>query len=301
MKKISIQEIEQRLKNRFPTESFEIIDYHGMGQKGKIKCLKCNNIIEINKFSNFFAKNKKYGCKKCNGLWRQRENKINKIKEKYDIINTEVIGTHTYYKVRCKKCGHIRKTLLGNLNKNLNCGCYTKVFRKRTPKEFINECNLYYNNELELVSEYKDQTTKVLLKHLPCGMIWSVRPSDIIHGRSHCPKCRTQESLGAKKVRTILEKENIKFIQEYKLPDSRQRIDFFLPDYNFGIEYNGKQHYEYIEFFHKNKEGFENYKKRDLKKQEICNNNNIHLLKISYKEDNNIEKILKKELSKFND
>lgn len=301
MKKISIQEIEQRVKTRFPEESFEIIEYNGMGEYGEIKCLQCNNIIKINKFSNFFAKNKRYGCKYCNGLWRERENKINAIKEKYYILDTEIINTHTYYQIKCKKCGHIRKSTLKNLYKHLECGCQTKVFRNRTSEEFISECNLYYNNELELIGPYKNQTTKVLLKHKPCGMIWYVRPFDIIHGRSHCPKCRTQESLGSKKIRIILEEKNINFIQEYKIPDSRQRLDFFLPDYNLGIEYNGKQHYEYIEFFHKNKEGFEKYKERDIKKQKKCKENNINFLEISYKEDNNIEQILQKELNKFND
>lgn len=267
----------------------------------EIKCLQCNNIIKINKFSNFFAKNKRYGCKQCNGLWRERENKLNLIKEKYDILDTEVINTHTYYQIKCKQCGHIRKSSLRNLYRNLECGCQTKVLRNRTSEEFINECNQYYNNELELIGLYKNQTTKVLLRHKPCGMIWSVRPADIIHGRSHCPKCRTQESLGAKKIRTILEEKNISFIQEYQLPNSRQRLDFFLPDYNLGIEYNGKQHYEYIEFFHKNEEGFKKCKERDIRKQNICKENNINLLNISYEEDNNIEKILQKELNKFND
>lgn len=34
MKKISIHEVEQRIKNRFPEESFEIIKYNGMGEYG---------------------------------------------------------------------------------------------------------------------------------------------------------------------------------------------------------------------------------------------------------------------------
>lgn len=301
MKKISIQEIERRIKTRFPEESFKIIEYNGLGNKGKVKCLQCNNIIEVNKFNNFFAKNKKYGCKQCNGLWRERENKLNKIKEKYYILNTENIDTHTYYQIKCRKCGHIRKSSLKNLYTHLECGCQTKVFRNRTPEEFINECNLYYNNELELVGQYKNQTTKVLLRHKPCGMIWSVNPPDIIHGKSHCPKCRTQESLGIKKIKKFLEEKNIYFIQEYQLPNSRQRLDFFLPNYNLGIEYNGKQHYEYIEFFHKNIEGFEKYKERDIKKQKICKENNIEILDISYKEDNNINQILQEKLNKFND
>lgn len=292
MKKISLDELKTRIKIRFPEEEFKVLEYESLGKPGKIKCLNCGEIIEINKVSNFFAKNKKYGCKQCNGLWRQRENKINQIKEFYIILDTYVKNTHTYYKVKCKKCGHIRETTLANLTKNLKCGCETSVYRDRTPQEFINECNKYYNNELELVGNYINQTTKVLLRHKPCGMIWSVRPSDIIHGRSHCPKCRTQESLGVKRIREFLELNNILFEQEKRLEDSRQRFDFYLPKYNLAIEYNGKQHYVFNSFFHKTEEGFKQYQERDLKKQEYCKKHNINLLIISYLEDNNIENII---------
>lgn len=80
MKKITLEEVKERIKKRFPEEKFEIVEYSSFGAPGKIKCLGCGEIIEINKFSNFFAKNKRYGCKNCYGLWRDREVKIEKIK-----------------------------------------------------------------------------------------------------------------------------------------------------------------------------------------------------------------------------
>lgn len=303
MKKISLEEMKQRIKERFPEEEFEIIKYESSGKPGIVKCLHCNEEIEVSIFKNFLAKNKRYGCKNCHGLWRERENKINEIKQYYDIIETYVKESHTYYKIQCKNCGHIRDTTLNNIIKNLDCGCKTNTYRNRTGQEFIKECNKYYNNELELVGEYKNQTTKVLLRHLPCGMIWEVRPSDIIHGRSHCPKCKTQESLGEKRIKEFLIQNNISFLQEKILNDnSRQRFDFFLPNYNLAIEYNGRQHYEFVKFFHKNEEGFKQSIQRDKKKKEYCDKNNIELLIISYQEDKDIEKILsQKLLNKFND
>lgn len=282
MRKITLEEVNERIKIRFPEEKFEVIEFNGMGQAGKIKCSKCEKIIKINKFSNFFAKNKRYGCVNCNGLWREREKKEKCIKDFYEILDTEIKDTHTYYHVKCKKCGHERNTTLANLMKNLMCGCETKVYRNRTPEEFINEANKYYNNELELIGEYKNQLTKILLRHTPCGMIWSVRPADIIHGRSHCPKCRMIESQGEKTIREILEKNNIVFEQEKNLEGSRQRFDFYLPEYNLAIEYNGRQHYECIEFFHKTQEEFEKDKERDERKKQYCLDNNIGLLIIPY-------------------
>jgi hypothetical protein len=66
-----------------------------------------------------------------------------------------------------------------------------------------------------------------------------------------------------------------------------------LPDYNLCIEYNGKQHYEPIKWFG----GVEtlNYiKNNDNIKKTFCKENNIIYLEISYKDDNNIENIIKK-------
>jgi hypothetical protein len=56
------------------------------------------------------------------------------------------------------------------------------------------------------------------------------------------------------------------------------------------------QHYKYIKHFHKNKEVFEICKKRDEIKKKYCEDNNIVLITISYKNFNKIDEILTKEL-----
>lgn len=297
MKKLSIQEMQERIAERFPEEHFEIIQFSGTAQPGKIKCLKCGQTIIINQFGNFLAKNKRFGCKNCHGLWRDREIKIQKIQQKYEILDTFVKNTHTYYHIRCHNCGHERTSTLYNLITHLDCGCSTHVYRKRTGEEFINELNTFHNDTFELVGEYVDQNHKILLRHVACGMIWQVRPSDIIHGRSHCPKCRVKESQGEKCIRLFLEKNCISYIQQYQLTNSKQRFDFFLPELNLAIEYNGAQHYQYIEFFHKTYEGFIQYQQRDLKKKQYCHDHGIQLLIISYKDYKDIEKILHEYIS----
>lgn len=66
-------------------------------------------------------------------------------------------------------------------------------------------------------------------------------------------------------------------------------FDFYLPDYNICIEYDGLQHYESIEYFG----GEKNYKLRiekDKIKTKYCQDNNIILERIIYS-DNIIEKL----------
>lgn len=60
--------------------------------------------------------------------------------------------------------------------------------------------------------------------------------------------------------------------------------------------YDGKQHFEAITYFGGIK-AFEENLIRDKIKNEYCKNNNIHLIRISYKED--IITILNQELTKF--
>lgn len=57
-------------------------------------------------------------------------------------------------------------------------------------------------------------------------------------------------------------------------------IDIYLPDFKIGIEVQGRQHIEYVPYFHKTFADFEYQQKRDLIKKELCVKNNIHLYEI---------------------
>lgn len=86
-----------------------------------------------------------------------------------------------------------------------------------------------------------------------------------------------------------LTNNNIKFEQEYliKFPFIVRKkpfifIDFYLPEHNMFIEYNGKQHYEYVPYFHKNENDFERQKFRDFIVRDYCEKKEIKLLEIPY-------------------
>ncbi|MFM2394324.1 MAG: hypothetical protein RLZZ546_2306 [Bacteroidota bacterium] len=91
-------------------------------------------------------------------------------------------------------------------------------------------------------------------------------------------------------------KINISFIREFKNKNSLLTnnlfFDFYLPDKNTLIEYNGIQHYEPVEVFG----GLEKYKNQsfnDTKKLIYCIKNKINYLEISHK-DNIIERLKNK-------
>jgi hypothetical protein len=72
-------------------------------------------------------------------------------------------------------------------------------------------------------------------------------------------------------------------LEEYFLGEGLY-LDFFLPDFNCGVELHGKQHYEFSPFFHVDSEGWEDQKRRDSRKVEICDREDIILVVFKYDE-----------------
>lgn len=69
------------------------------------------------------------------------------------------------------------------------------------------------------------------------------------------------------------------------------RYDFYLPDHNLLIEYDGKQHDKWIEGWI-TEENFVKQQYHDKLKNKYAKNNNIKLIRIKEKDFDNIEEIL---------
>lgn len=103
-----------------------------------------------------------------------------------------------------------------------------------------------------------------------------------------CGKCTV--SKGEQKIKEILLSNNIKFEQQKtfdscRFPETNSllRFDFYLPDYNLLIEYDGIQHFTYEEnSAWLTKEKYERTKVRDVFKDNWASENNIKLKRISY-------------------
>ena len=66
---------------------------------------------------------------------------------------------------------------------------------------------------------------------------------------------------------------------EYALPDG-SRIDIFIPVFGIAIEYDGKQHYKYVEHFHKDISGYIEGIKKDAGKDTWCEEHGIKVIRI---------------------
>ena len=77
------------------------------------------------------------------------------------------------------------------------------------------------------------------------------------------------------------------------------RADAFIPSYNAVIEFDGKQHFSEIPFF--NKSDLKTTRLRDLIKTQYCAKSGISLLRIHYKDIEDIDYFISKFLNSINE
>ena len=239
-------------------------------------------------FANF--KNKNRRCSRCNGNGKYTEEEIKIMLEKegyillskYKNANSEII-------VKCNH-GHIWKTSWGKFQSGRRClYCSGKFNSYETIKELIESEDGYTLLSKEC-NQLRDKV-KIQCKH---GHIYEVMVENFKSGR-RCPYCN--ESKGEKEIGKILKKYGIDFKPQYKFENckfyKKLPFDFYLPQYNICIEYDGEFHYKMIMGFNE----FVNGKIRDTIKTIYCKENEIKLIRIPYWDFDNIETILKKELN----
>ena len=110
-----------------------------------------------------------------------------------------------------------------------------------------------------------------------------------------CPDCR-MVSIGEEKIKQILKELNITFLTQYKIKECKDifclPFDFYLPNYNILIEYDGLGHYEVSnrETSWRTKENVELTQKHDNIKTQYCKDNNIKFIRIPYYNYNQLSK-----------
>ena len=122
--------------------------------------------------------------------------------------------------------------------------------------------------------------------------------------RKGCPVCNEfnkQNSKGMLRIEDYLKSKSIKFIKEYKFDECVDKrklpFDYYIPEKNTCIEFDGRQHFEKAYFGGADEEKasymLEYVKRHDNIKNNFCKKNSINLIRIPYFEIDNIEKILK--------
>jgi hypothetical protein len=228
------------------------------------------------------------GCPKCgkkkplsNVDFVEKSNLIHN--NKYDYPD-EYQGGKIKIGINCFKHGIFFQRPADHLS---GYGCY-ECYLESKPKisDFIEKAKIKHGDTYDYSkTNFINNYTKIDIICKKHG-VFTQRPNDHFNGNG-CPICK--ESKGEKKIRLFLEDRQIKFEQQYKFEDCKDKsmlpYDFYLPELNMCIEFQGIQHFEFKKFFHKTINGFNKQLERDEIKKQYCDKSNIKLILIKYDED----------------
>lgn len=237
------------------------------------------------------------GCPKCSGNLKKTTDEyvtqVNSVNPNIEVIG-EYVNSHTSILHKCKL--HNIEWMTSPSSILQGSGCYKcsaeklSVASKKTHEQYVKELNEVNANIITL-EEYQGADIPILHKCLVDGNEWCISPAHTLSGGG-CPQCH--ESKGERRIRNWLKNNDIDFIPQKSFDNCRDikplPFDFYLPNENILIEYDGKQHFKPIDFFG-GQRYLEYIQKHDKIKNEYCKNNGISLLRIPYY-DKNIEEEL---------
>jgi very-short-patch-repair endonuclease len=232
------------------------------------------------------------GCPKCqknykltNNSFQNKANKIHNFKYKY---NNDYIDSSTPINITCPIHGKFPQRPYSHLNGH---GC-PKCSNKKNGKnkrhdldKLIQKFNLIHDFKYKYdLTDYESISKNITII---CPIHDKFNQIGSHHLKGHgCPKCN--QSKGELKIEKLLKENNIEFNYQHKFEkciNKRQLpFDFYLPNFNTCIEFDGKQHFEVFEKF--GKESFERTQKHDKIKNKYCKENNIKLIRIKYSDTN---------------
>lgn len=186
-----------------------------------------------------------------------------------------------FWKCTCE-CGNTIEVSSEHLVRHqvISCGCEHKKLIQHDLKDMV-------FGELKVIekTDKRDGTNIIWKCRCSCGTICEKPGSPLVKGA--VKSCGCLISCGEKKISNLLSDNNIDFRHQktyerckYPSSDHRARFDFFI-DNRYLLEYDGKQHYESVDYFG-GEEKFKEQKERDAYKNQWCKENNIPLIRIPY-------------------
>lgn len=232
---------------------------------------------------------------------------------KYDVsgnIITDDFGNNQV-ELRCSRYNHKSKFNQSATNIGIQIGCLDclKIKKKKDANFFSVEVNeklkkynlledFEYNNKID-----RDKNDNILVnlicKSCEKPFVWCYKTR--IH-TAKCENCNSGDTIGESKIEKILKNNKIKFDKQKNFKGMRYKqplfCDFYLPNYNLVVEYDGHLHFEPVEYMGGQKT-FEKTQNRDAVKNKYCLENDINILRIPYWHYLEIEMIISKYIDKI--
>ncbi|MCK9417576.1 hypothetical protein M0Q97_13120 [Candidatus Dojkabacteria bacterium] len=229
------------------------------------------------------------GCQKCSGNKKySNESFIEKSKfihnSKYDYSLVNYINNRTKIKIICPLHGVFEQVPVSHIR---GYGCPSCANCKKSNNiEFKEKAILLHGVKYDYSHiNYINAKTKIKII-CPVHGSFEQTPNKHLLGEG-CPNCKN--SKGENHIRRYFIKNKIKYIQQKKFKDCKYinelPFDFYLPDYNMCVEFDGQQHFIKHKIW--GEESFKNTIRNDKIKNDFCKTNDISLLRIKYTENIN--------------
>lgn len=295
-RKISHDDRKKLIIDKFGEEVYEFreSDFSSITKKTIVYCKKCGNKI-IASFDEIYN-NWKHPCVKCFKkeqsekqkvdieIIKQRiENVINKdLDDEYNLDN--YVDTKSKINLHCIKHGWYKTYFKDFVNKGVRCSkCAHEISsekRKLKWDVFKERANKIYGNDFTYFKDtFIQSSDNITIQCNKCGSIFERKVYYHLGSYVKCKYC-SKQSLLEKEIQDYLRDKNVEFTKEQVFEWLKYKdylkLDFYLPKYNIGIECQGIQHFEQIDFFGDTNK-FELCSFRDRLKLELCNLHNIKL------------------------
>lgn len=302
---ISHEQFMKNLEGRLNPYVKIVGHYSDTHTKIECECLLCGKALWITPGNLYNGR----GCASC----MNRLNNPNKTHEQFieDLltISTNIIvlskyqGARAHIKCKCKICGNIWDGTPTNLLKGIGCpqcALFTRWKNRRPTTEQYTQKVAKINPLVNVIGRYIDVETPIMHQCKECGYKWMVTPRNALKYRCGCPQCTYPH--GEQQVIGFLNKLNISYELRKTYNDlvgvkgGLLSYDFYLPDYNCLIEFQGEQHSRPVNLFGGQKQ-FKIQQEHDHRKREYAKKHGIKLLEIWYYDYDRIEEILKNNLN----
>lgn len=233
----------------------------------------------------------------------KKAQKIHKNKYKYNFKNIKFINTTQKIEILCPYHGYFLQTPSAHLSRQGCSQCGVASSRLKL-YDFKKRCNKKHHNRYNYSKVCMKSTQDKITVICPSHGEFIINAADHLYHGTGCGKCYF--SKGEENVMSWLLEKNICFKREYTFEQckfkDKLRFDFVIFEGKkiiAAIEYDGMHHFKQINN-RKFKTNLKLIQKRDKIKNNYCKINNIPLLRIPYKQYNDISEILKNFFIKIN-
>lgn len=237
---------------------------------------------------------KTYQCLECAEQTRKQKHRRDITGQKFGRLIVKKMLPHfkenkTYVECQCD-CGNIKNIVMSNVvnGHTSSCGCWEK--ESRYLRNHYTDITGRHYGMLTVIKKTNQKTSNgcvIWECKCDCGNITYVSYSNLHRQMTQSCGCK-RGSKWEDYINETLTKYNIEYEYQKTFPDCKNNtgtcllfFDFFIPQKQIVIEYDGLQHFEPVSYWG-GKEKLKTTQRNDKIKNDYCISHNIHMIRIPF-------------------